>query len=117
MAMTGELGEVRTGVDGRVLAIEVDRNAKRNAFTPKMFSELSAALTRLEADEALWVGVVTFAGDHTTAGLDLPLFRESFASGGRASDPDQIDAFGLKRRTTKPVIMAVQGAVYTIGIE
>jgi enoyl-CoA hydratase len=111
------LGEVRTSVSGRVLAIEVDRNAKRNAFTPKMFQALGEALTRLESDDALWVACVTFAGDHTTAGLDLPLFRESFAAGGGSGDAGRVDPFGLKRRTSKPVIMAVQGACYTIGIE
>jgi enoyl-CoA hydratase len=114
------MGEVRTRVDGRVLAIEVDREAKRNAFTPQMMAQLSEALTRLDAEDALWVGVVTFAGDHTTAGLDLPLFRGGMLAGGTsgdAADPNRVDAFGLRKRCAKPVIFAVQGACYTVGIE
>ena len=45
------MGEVRTRVEGRVLAIEVDREAKRNAFTPQMMAQLSEALTRLDAED------------------------------------------------------------------
>ena len=36
--------------------------------------ELSDALTRLDEDADLFVGVLAFAGDHTTAGLEMPLF-------------------------------------------
>jgi enoyl-CoA hydratase/carnithine racemase len=71
----------------------------------------------LENDDALWVGLVTFAGEHTTAGLDLPLFREAFTSGRPSHQDGRIDPFGLRTRTTKPVVMAVQGAIYTVGIE
>jgi enoyl-CoA hydratase len=115
--MVDALGEVRPTAQGRVLVIEVDREAKRNAFTPKMFSELGEALTRLEEDDELWVGVVTYAGDHTTAGLDLPMFRNSMVAGGSSTDSSRVDPFAMKRRLTKPLVMAVQGACYTIGIE
>jgi enoyl-CoA hydratase len=111
------LGDVRRSKKGRVLVIEVDRQAKRNAFTPKMFAELGEALTRLDEDDDLWVGVVTFAGDHTTAGLDLPMFRESMVGGDSSAETGRVDAFAMKRRLTKPLVMAVQGACYTIGIE
>ena len=54
-------------------------------------------------------------GDHTTAGLDLPKF---FGPGAPAdSRGEGGDAFGLRRRCRKPVVMAVQGITYTIGIE
>ncbi|MCG8589882.1 MAG: crotonase/enoyl-CoA hydratase family protein [Proteobacteria bacterium] len=110
-------GQVRTEVRDRILSIEIDRQAKRNAFTPVMFEQLGDALTRLEREDELWVGLVTFAGDHATAGLDLPRFRQAFTS-GRATDlGDRIDPFALRTRVTKPVVMAVQGAVYTVGIE
>ena len=52
----------------------VDRVEKKNAFTPKITNELSDALTRLDEDDDLFVGVLAFAGDHTTAGLEMPLF-------------------------------------------
>ena len=68
-------GQVRTEVvDDQILVMTVDRVEKKNAFTPKISNELAAAYTRLDDDPELFVGVLTFAGDHTTAGLEMPLF-------------------------------------------
>jgi enoyl-CoA hydratase/carnithine racemase len=103
-------------VDDHILLITVDRTEKKNAFTPKISGELAAALTRLDEDPELFVGVLTFAGEHTTAGLEMPLFfgpdAELGPAGGSAVDP-----FGLGRRLTKPLVTAVQGITFTIGIE
>ena len=117
-AMTNENGEVRGERSGHVFAITVDRSAKMNGFTPAMFDALSDALTVLDEDSELWVGVITFAGKHTTAGLDLPKFAAAFSSDDRdAPIDDRVDAFALRRRCRKPVVMAVQGVTFTIGIE
>jgi enoyl-CoA hydratase/carnithine racemase len=43
-------GEVRTELRVRALLIEVDRRAKRNAFTPELFDRLRGAPTRLDED-------------------------------------------------------------------
>ena len=68
-------GQVRTEVvDDRIFVMTVDRVEKKNTFTPKINNELAAAYTRLDDDPELFVGVLTFAGDHTTAGLEMPLF-------------------------------------------
>ncbi len=113
-----ETGEVRCEVSDRVLHITVDRATKMNGFTPEMFDGLADAMARLEDDDALWVGVISFAGKHTTAGLDLPRFAASFAgTSTRAALDERVDAFALRRRCTKPIVMAVQGITFTIGIE
>src|SRR5215210_3660292 len=90
-------GETRAEVvDDHVLLITVDRTEKKNAFTPKISGELAAALTRLDEDPELFVGVLTFAGEHTTAGLEMPLF---FGPGAEpAPRRDAVDPFGLQRR-------------------
>jgi enoyl-CoA hydratase/carnithine racemase len=93
----------------------VDRVAKKNAFTPKIMGELAAALTRLDEDPELFVGVLAFAGAHTTAGLEMPLFFGPDAD--RTGDSGTVDPFGLGRRLRKPLITAVQGITFTIGIE
>ena len=103
-------------VDDHILLITVDRTEKKNAFTPKISGELAAALTRLDEDPELFVGVLTFAGDHTTAGLEMPLFFGPDAE-LRPAAPDVVDPFGLGRRLTKPLVTAVQGITFTIGIE
>lgn len=110
-------GTVHARTEGHILIIEVDRQQKRNALTPMLIEDLARALTRLEDNADLWVGVVTFAGDHMTAGLDLPLFLGNFAAGKSTIGSGLVDPFGLGRRSTKPVVMAVQGAIYTVGIE
>ena len=116
MTDVAAIGTVRTAIDGHVLRIEVDNVAKKNAFTPDMMAKLSDALTAFDADDELWVAVLAFAGEHTTAGLDMPKFfgptRER-----RDSPAGNIDPFALKRRTVKPVVAAVQGLCLTIGIE
>jgi enoyl-CoA hydratase/carnithine racemase len=118
MSTANDLGEVRTERDGHVFTITIDRVAKLNAFTPEMFDALSDALTLLDGDPDLWAGVITFAGPHTTAGLDLPRFAAAFSGQGSAAEPDtRVDAFALRRRCRKPVVMAVQGITFTIGIE
>jgi enoyl-CoA hydratase/carnithine racemase len=112
-------GSVSAIRDGRILKIEVDRQSKMNGFTPEMFDALADAMGQLDTDNELWAGVLTFAGPHTTAGLDLPRFAASMRDSSRdqTSDDTRIDAFSLKRRCSKPVVMAVQGVTYTIGIE
>lgn len=109
-------GETRTDVvDDHILVITVDRSEKKNALTPKIVDELAVALTRLDDDPDLFVGVLTFAGDHTTAGLDMPLFFG--AASEEPSGGGLVDPFGLERRLTKPLVVAVQGITYTAGIE
>ena len=109
-------------VDDHILVLTVDRIEKKNAFTPKITAELEDGLTRLEEDRDLFVGVLTFAGDHTTAGLEMPLFftpqAKAAAAARRAAQTSApVDPFGLGRRQSKPRITAVQGITFTIGIE
>ena len=111
-----DLGQIHTEVDGNIFKITADREKKRNSYTPEMMNALGAALTRLDEEDELWVGVLCAKGDHTTAGLDMPRF---FGPGAQRQERTeaQVDPFGLGRKCRKPVIAAVQGITYTIGIE
>ena len=102
-------GTVRTEREGSTLIIEIDRQDKMNAFTSEMFEGITAALELLEQDSELWVGVLCFAGEHTTSGLDLPrFFGPNFDSDKDSSvNENRPDAFALKRRCTKPIVAAV----------
>ena len=115
------LGTVSVETDGHVRHIHVARPEKRNAFTPQMFTVMEDAYAELDGNPELWVGLVTFEGGHTTAGLDLPMFFGDMQSEGRdaetSDDSSGIDVFALKRRCSKPIVMAVQGITYTIGLE
>ena len=109
-------GRVTGEVVGRVLKITIDNAGRRNAFTPEMMEQLSKLLTRLDRSDELWVGVLCAEGEHFTAGLDMPKF---FGPGAtvRPSPPDSVDPFGLRNRCSKPLVTAVQGITYTVGIE
>lgn len=115
-ADTATQGSVSLRVDGHIAIITVDNVAKLNAFTPEMMAQLSTHLTTFDDDPELWVAVLHAAGEHTTAGLDMPRF---FGPDGMldAVPPGQVDPFGLGRRCRKPLVAVVQGITYTIGIE
>lgn len=109
-------GQIRTETQDRIFRIIIDNPAKKNAFSPAMMEQLSDALTELHDNDSYWVGVISAEGKDFTAGLDMPKFfgpnaeRRSFKEGS-------VDVFGLQKRCRKPVVTAVQGIVFTIGIE
>ena len=108
--------EVRMTIEGHICVISLDNAAKKNAITPALMSQLSTHLTTFEDDDNLWVAIMDPAGEHTTAGLDMPKFFGPSAT-AKPIPKDQVDPFALHRRTTKPVISVVHGITYTIGIE
>jgi enoyl-CoA hydratase/carnithine racemase len=114
-------GTITTDCRGPLLLIGINPPAKRNGFTPRMFRELSEAYTRLDDDPSLRVGVLHAHGEHFTAGLDLPTIAPLMRRGEKAIppglvEPTDLGSPGLRRRT-KPLVAAVQGITFTLGIE
>ncbi len=109
-------GRVTMDIAGHVCTITVDNVAKKNAYTPAMLDQVAEFMTSFEDNDDLWVCIFCSAGEHTTAGLDMPLFFGPTAEPSRRR-PGLVDPFGLERRCTKPVIAVVQGITYTVGIE
>lgn len=108
---------------GPVLLVGLNRPAKRNGVTPNMLRELARAYTRLDDEPSLRVAVLHAAGDHFTGGIDLPAMAEFHQRGEKpvprgvgVVDPLDLDLPGYRRRS-KPVVVAVQGICFTIGIE
>jgi len=99
-----------------VSKIIIDNAAKKNAFSPEMMAQMSDALTTLDNNEGYWVGVVCAEGSDFTAGLDMPKFFGPKAERWGLKEGN-IDVFGLANRCRKPIVTAVQGIVFTIGIE
>ena len=81
-----------------------------------MMEQLSDALTELHNNDALWVGVISAEGNDFTAGLDMPKFFGPNAE-KRNLKEGNVDVFGLQKRCRKPIVTAVQGIVFTVGIE
>lgn len=113
------MGErVTTEKDGHLFKIGLNRPEKYNAFDLLMLSELAQAYTDYENDDELWCAVLFAHGDHFTSGLDLAEVGPAVASGKALFEPDQIDPLDLAEpRRTKPVVQAVHGYCFTVGME
>jgi enoyl-CoA hydratase len=109
-------GRIRSERHAHILKIVIDNPAKKNAFVPQMMAQLSAAMTELDRDPDLWVGVLCAEGDNFTAGLDMPKFFGPTTTPSQIPD-DHIDPFGLRNHCRKPLVTAVQGICFTVGIE
>jgi E-phenylitaconyl-CoA hydratase len=101
---------VRVEQDGHVVVITLDRPEARNALDPATDEELRKAFTAFKEDETQWVAVLCGAGDHFCAGADLK---------ARQGRRPRVPEGGITRDywTTKPIIAALQGAVYGGGLE
>jgi enoyl-CoA hydratase len=116
MSETTQVGQIRTEVHGHVFKIVIDNVAKKNSFSPQMMAQMSDAMTLLDRTDDYWVGVLCADGPDFTAGLDMPKFFGPKAENTEIK-PGNIDAFALKSRCRKPIVTAVQGICFTIGIE
>jgi len=109
---------VTTETDGHVFRIGLNRPDKYNAFDLRMLRELAEAYTAYEADPELWCALLFAHGDNFTSGLDLAEVGPAFAAGETLFPADCVDPLGLMEpRRTKPVVQAVQGYCFTIGME
>ncbi len=115
MNETASDGRITTKKQDRLFLIGIDRPKKLNGFTPEMFAQLSAAYGAYEDDPDAWCAVVYAEGDNFTAGLQLTEFD---VAAGNLIPNGGMDPFDLRDpRRTKPVVMAVKGYCYTLGIE
>lgn len=112
--------KITTERRGHVLLIGFNRPSKYNGFDPDMFMQLADAYGVLDSDPELRCGLVFAHGPHFTAGLDLPQWGSLFSSGQWPDfAPHQRDPLGLipEKRVSKPLVFAIQGICFTIGIE
>ena len=113
-------GKVTTERRGHLLLIGLDRVAKRNALDLAMYRELGLAYGALDRDPELRCGVLFAHGDHFTGGIYLAQWSPTLSTGRFVSLPEgAIDPLGLDEanRLRKPMVMAVHGICFTIGIE
>lgn len=111
-------GRVTTRRDGNLFLIGIDRPKKLNGFSLKMYRELIEAYGAMEMDPGARVGVLYALGANFTAGLQLDQFAPLMAKGESAAPPGSIDPFSLREpMRAKPVVCAVQGICFTLGIE
>ena len=118
MTANGGDGAIHCRRDGHVFFVVIDRPAKLNGFTPAMLRALAYAFTDFERDNDARCLVLSANGPHFTAGLDLPKVSQAWAAGETVYPDDALDIFDLRQPwRSKPMITAVQGICFTIGIE
>jgi E-phenylitaconyl-CoA hydratase len=101
---------VQVEQDGHVVVITLDRPEARNALDHATSEELRKAFLAFKEDDSQWVAVLAGTGHHFCAGADLK---------GPRAPRSRIPEGGITREfwTTKPIIAALQGAVYGGGLE
>lgn len=114
------IGNITVEGRGHVLLIGLNRKEKLNAFDPDMYRDLGRAFGKLQQDPELRCGLLYANGNHFTAGLDLTEWVDIFSEGRFPDLPEGgLDPlrFDEEHCLNKPMVMAVQGLCFTIGIE
>ncbi|WP_405009692.1 crotonase/enoyl-CoA hydratase family protein [Kitasatospora sp. NBC_01539] len=96
-----------------VLLITLNRPRVRNAVNRALAQAVDTALTRLDADPALDVGILTGADGHFCSGMDL----KAFPAEGVPLVADRGLAGLTRARIRKPLIAAIEGAAVAGGFE
>lgn len=118
MAHIDKEGRITVERRGFLRLIGIDRPRKLNAFTPRMLDQLSVAYDEFEKSPEERVAVVFAHGDNFTSGLDMAKVMPRLSEDGRTFPKGKVDPFDLyPPLRTKPVIFAVRGYCYTLGIE
>lgn len=98
--------------EGRIAFITLDRPEKMNALNSALLDELQAAWETFDADDELWVAVLTGAGKAFCVGADFESIGEPGIRVGFNVLREDPSANGV----TKPVIAAVNGHVIGRGL-
>lgn len=105
--------ELLSHTQGPVLVLQMNRPQARNAMNGPLARSLAEAIDAFEASETLQVAILTGAGGHFCAGMDL----KGFAKGERPMDVAR--GFGglTEQPPAKPIIAAVEGYAVAGGFE
>lgn len=101
--------------EGNTAIITMNRPEARNAVNGVISRGLEEAIDRLEADDSLWLGILSHTGPVFCAGADLKAI-----AGGRFSElSTERGGFGgiVMRERTKPLVAAIDGPALAGGTE
>jgi enoyl-CoA hydratase/carnithine racemase len=100
------VNELLTERSGKILSVQFNRPAKKNAMTAAMYTDLADLLNEADKDDNINVVLLHGAGDSFCAGNDLEDFVKNPPGGGDSPQARLISAligFG------KPLVAAVHG--------
>jgi enoyl-CoA hydratase len=108
-----EEAPVLTEVRGNVLIVTLNRPEAKNAANLALAKGVAAAMDRLDADDSLFVGIITGAGGTFCSGMDL----KGFLKGERPHVEGRGFAGLTQKPPKKPLIAAVDGYALAGGME
>ncbi len=106
---------IEYATEGHVALITINRPEARNAVNGDVANGIEEAIDKLEADDSLWLGILTGVPPVFSAGADL----KEINAGRAANLNTKRGGFaGITRRErTKPIIAAVDGPALAGGTE
>jgi enoyl-CoA hydratase len=110
---------ITVAIEEPVAIVTLNRPSVLNALRSQLLAELSAALTRLDADDRVRALVITGAGEKAfAAGADISELN-ALPSAGHGADQARMGQAVTRKieRMRKPVIMAVNGFALGGGCE
>jgi enoyl-CoA hydratase/carnithine racemase len=115
---------IRYEVEDRIATITLDRPERLNALSPAMIGELRRAYDDAEADEDVWIVVVTGSGRAFCVGADVSeipadgrvVYDEPYLSTAAQWEAPQ-EGTPPFRTMTKPVLAAVNGLCCGAGLD
>lgn len=106
---------VRFEKAGHYAILTIDRPEARNAVNPDVARTMEDSIDRLEADDELWIGILTGTPPVFCAGADLKEINAGNAA-GLVTDRGGFAGF-VRRERSKPIIAAVDGPALAGGTE
>lgn len=100
---------------GPFAVITINRPEARNAINADVAAGIEEAIDKLEADDSIWLGILTGVPPVFCAGADLKAINSGNA-GGLSTKKGGFAGF-VQRERTKPVIAAVDGPALAGGTE
>ncbi len=111
------MGFVKLERQGHIGVLTIDRAEALNALNSAVLEELDRVLDEIEADEGLYVVILTGAGRAFVAGADIAEMKEFSSIDGKRFGARGGQVFLKLEQLSKPVIAAVNGFALGGGCE
>jgi len=106
-----------------VVLLTLSRPKALNAMTPVLEADILAVMNWFDAEDSLWVAILTGEGRAFCAGADLKAWSKNQQKGinkeqeGIASSVHGFGGLSRRHTSSKPLIAAVNGGAYGGGVE